>query len=108
MTTLERTAYPTFKIAPTPKELAEHYTPTASEVAFAQAQARSKSGQLSLLVMLKAFQRLGYFPALTAIPSILVQHLRTYLNLYDHVAARPSLRSFRHYQVGVKVSEAAF
>jgi len=102
MTTLERTAYPTFKSAPMPKELAAQYTPTASEVAFAQAQARSKSGQLSLLVMLKAFQRLGYFPALTAIPSMLIQHLRACLNLRDHVAARLSLRSLRHYQVAIR------
>ncbi|NJP12656.1 MAG: Tn3 family transposase [Cyanobacteria bacterium CRU_2_1] len=102
MTTLERTAYPTFKIAPTPKELAEQYTPTASEVAFAQAQTRSKSGQLSVLVMLKAFQRLGYFPALSDLPSILIQHLRACLNLRDHIAAQPSLRSLRHYQVAIR------
>ena len=102
MTILERTAYPTFKISLTPKELAQQYTPTASEVAFAQAQTRSKSGQLSILMMLKAFQRLGYFPALTDIPSILIQHLRACLNLRDYIAARPSLRSLRYYQVAIR------
>lgn len=102
MTSLERTAYPTFKIAPTPKELAEQYTPTASEVTFAQSQTRSKSGQLSVLVMLKACQRLGYFPALTDLPSVLIQHLRACLNLRDHIAAPPSLRSLRHYQVAIR------
>lgn len=102
MTTLERTAYPIFKTSLTPKQLAQHYTPTASEIAFAQAQTRSKGGQLSLLVMLKAFQRLGYFTALASIPPILIQHLRDCLNLREHIAALPSLRSLRHYQVAIR------
>lgn len=102
MTTLERTAYPTLKNAPTSKELVQQYTPTASEVTFARAQTRSKSGQLSVVVMLKAFQRLGYFPALTDLPSVLIQHLRAYLNLRDHIAALPSLRSLRRYQTAIR------
>ena len=102
MTTLERTAYPTFKSAPAPQELATQYTPTAAEVDFAQAHTRSKSGQLSILVMLKAFQRLGYFPALSELPARLIQHLRACLNLRDQIAAQPSLRSLRHYQVAIR------
>jgi Domain of unknown function (DUF4158) len=62
MTAIERTAYPRFKSQATVKELTELYTPSASELAFAQTQVKSKRGLLRLLVMLKSFQRLGYFP----------------------------------------------
>jgi hypothetical protein len=62
MTAIERTAYPCFKPQPTPKELTELYTPTTEEIAFAQAQVASKAGLFRLLILLKAFQRLGYFP----------------------------------------------
>ena len=102
MTSLERTVYPILKTSLTPKGLAERYTPTSSEVEFAQSQARSTRGQLSVLVMLKAFQRLGYFPAVAAIPSPLIQHLRTCLSLRDSVSTLSSLRSLRHYQSAIR------
>jgi len=60
MTAIERTAYPRFKSFATVKELTELYTPSASELAFAQTQVKSKRGLLRWLVMLKSFQRLGY------------------------------------------------
>lgn len=61
MTAIERTAYPRFKSQPNLKELAELYTPTESELAFARVQTASKEGRFRLLISLKAFQRLGYF-----------------------------------------------
>ncbi len=59
MTAIERTAYPRFKSQPTAQELAALYTPTRAEIEFVQAQVRSKSRLLSLMVMLKSFQRVG-------------------------------------------------
>jgi len=102
MTTLERTAYPTFKSSLPSTELDTLYTPSAAEVAFAQAEARTRSGQLSVLVLLKTFQRLGYFPVTAAIPASIIQHLRAHLQLRDSIAAVPSRRALRRYHAAIR------
>ncbi len=102
MTTLERTAYPTFKASLTSTELDAFYTPSAAEVAFSQAEARTRSGQLSVLVLLKAFQRLGYFPIAAAIPNSIIQHLRAYFQWRDFISAVPSRRSLRRYHAAIR------
>lgn len=76
MTVIERTAYPRFKSQSTKKELADTYTPSAAELAFAQGQAKSKRGLLRFLVMLKSFQRLGYFPLPQTVPPNVIGHIR--------------------------------
>ncbi|MBM0745221.1 DUF4158 domain-containing protein (plasmid) [Phormidium sp. CLA17] len=77
---------PTFKSSLPSTELDTLYTPSAAEVAFAQVQARTRSRQLSVLVLLKAFQRLGYFPVAAAIPADIIQHLRAHLQLRYSIA----------------------
>ncbi|NER26457.1 MAG: DUF4158 domain-containing protein [Symploca sp. SIO1C4] len=62
MTSIERTAYPRFKQYPEPSELAELYTPTEAELKLIKTRTKSHEGRLRLMVMLKTFQRLGYFP----------------------------------------------
>jgi TnpA family transposase len=47
-------------------------------------------------------QRLGYFPALSDLPLILIEHLRASLSLRAHIVVRPSLRSLRHYQAAIR------
>ena len=69
MASIERTAYPRFKRRPTAQELTDVYTPTSEEVAFSRATARGPTPTLTLVVLLKAFQRLGYFPRLQDVPS---------------------------------------
>ena len=98
MTAIERTAYPQFKTQPSPKELSDLYSPTAEEVAFAQSQVRSKRGLLRLLVMLKSFQRLGYFPRSESVPPAVVNHIRTCLSLSANVSAVAPERSRYVYQ----------
>lgn len=98
MSAIERTAYPRFKPRPSAKELAELYTPNADEMQFAQANARSKSGVLRILVMLKSFQRLGYFPYPEMVPMVVIQHLRTVLKLSSSISAIPSPASRYRYQ----------
>jgi hypothetical protein len=63
ITIISRTAYPQFKHYPSNKELHELYTPTVEEIKFVTSRTRSKTGLLGLMVMLKSFQRLGYFTA---------------------------------------------
>ena len=79
MTSIERTAYPRFKRQLTDKELTEIYTPTKPEIAFAYATTKGESNIFNLVVVLKAFQRLGYFPKLQDIPPKIINHIRSNL-----------------------------
>jgi TnpA family transposase len=79
VTSIERTAYSRFKRQLTTKELTDIYTPTKSEIAFAYATATGERNILNLLVILKSFQRLGYFPSLTDIPLKIINHIRNHL-----------------------------
>ena len=80
MTALDRTAYPQLDV-PTDAELATHYTPTQSETALAHHNARGVGAPLTFLVLLKTFQRLGYFPHLDDVPDSIAAHIATYLDL---------------------------
>ncbi len=81
MTSIERTAYPRFKRYFTTKELGEIYTPTKSEIAFAYSTTNGQSNILNLVVFLKAFQRLGYFPKITEVPNSILNYVRGCLKL---------------------------
>ena len=102
ITVISRTAYPQFKRYPSNKELHELYTPTVEEIKFVASRTRSKTGRLGLMVMLKSFQRLGYFTHPELVPQPLIIHLRTCLKLDDRVSPIPSLRSIRYYQEAIR------
>jgi len=99
MASIERTAYPRFKTNPTAAEADGLYTPTAAEADFLAAGARGPSSLLCLAVLLKAFQRLGYFPPVGSVPPVVVDHLRSFLRVDPDV--RPDITSrtlYRHHQ----------
>ena len=81
MASIERTAYPRLRRHPTARTLNELYTPTPEEIIFARKSARSPQHQFTLLVFLKSFQRLGYFPKLKEVPQPIVNHIRSCLRL---------------------------
>ena len=54
------------------------------------------------MVMLKSFQRLGYFTHPELVPHPIIIHLRTCLKLNDRVSPVPSLRSIRYYQEAIR------
>lgn len=83
MTSIERTAYPRFKRHYTPNELNEIYTPTRIEIAFALKVTTGEENYFNLLVLLKIFQRLGYFPKIADIPPSVINHVRAALHLRD-------------------------
>lgn len=88
MALIERTAYPRFAPRPPAGELARLYTPTLQELDLARRATRGgEAGQLAFLVMLKGFQRLGYFPKTDAVPAAVVAHLRWGLGLMEEVVA---------------------
>jgi TnpA family transposase len=86
LASIERTAYPRFKRYFTPKELREIYTPTPAEIGFGLSTTQGQVYFLNLMVLLKSFQRLGYFPKLTDIPKSLITHIRTSLNLPSDIS----------------------
>ncbi|MCP6760080.1 MAG: Tn3 family transposase, partial [Fischerella sp. CENA71] len=102
MTLIDRTAYPKFKQYPDPKELAELYTPTSAEIKFAKSRTKSHEGFLCFMVMLKSFQRLGYFPHPECVPNAVIKHLRSCLKLQSWVKAIPSQRQGYTYQRAIR------
>jgi TnpA family transposase len=83
MTAIHETAYPRTRSNPTDRELNELFTPTPADLAFARRHTKSAISRLGLLVLLKTFQRLGYFPNLAAIPPRIVQHIATVTEFTD-------------------------
>jgi TnpA family transposase len=69
------TAYPRLKAYPTVKDLDEIYTPNLFEVVFAEERTRQPAPRVGLLLLLKTFQRLGYFVPDTEIPPPIVSHI---------------------------------
>ncbi|MEB2558739.1 DUF4158 domain-containing protein [Burkholderia cenocepacia] len=103
MASLERTAYPRFPKVLSAQDLQVCYTPSPDELEWARRSSRGHSPRLGLLVLLKIFQRLHYFPPVDSIPPPIVEHVRAAANLnvdvplpdYDRKAS-PIL--FRHYR----------
>jgi hypothetical protein len=87
VTSIERTAYPRFKRVLSPRELHVFFTPQPDEVAWARGLTGSDEHLLAMVVMLKCFGRLGYFPALSEVPALVVDHVRRDLGLPQEVAA---------------------
>jgi hypothetical protein len=87
VTAIDRTAYPRLGRGTARRELQECFMPTGSEVVWARERARSASHLLALVVLLKVFGRLGYFPRLDDVPAVVVEHVRDCLGLGEGVVA---------------------
>ncbi|MBE9043424.1 DUF4158 domain-containing protein [Pleurocapsales cyanobacterium LEGE 10410] len=85
MASIERTAYPRFKRYYTQAQLQKTYTPTSTEIAFARDRTQGDSNFFNLMVLLKSFQRLGYFPKLEQISQDITNYLRDYLKLSEKI-----------------------
>lgn len=85
MTSIERTAYPRFKRYYTKCELKQIYTPTFEEKNFGLTHTSGETNYFNFIVLLKLFQRLGYFPELNDVPSQITEHLRKELSLEQKV-----------------------
>src|SRR5437660_3611316 len=101
MTSIDRTIYRRMKRSYIIKELIEAYTPTEEERRFVSTMTRTVQNQLNLMLWIKLFPCLGYFPALGEIPAPLVDHIRKALDLaadvvpgYDH-----DRTLYRHHQL---------
>lgn len=97
MPSIQDTAYPRLKHNPTEKDLLILYTPTTEELELAQRVTMKPVTCLNFLVLLKAFQRLGYGVALVNVPARFIRHIvmnaqlstsRQRLSQYDASATR--------------------
>ena len=61
MALVDRTAYPRLPWAVASRELVEVSPPTGEEVSWARAKTTTDQHCLTLLVLLKCYQRLGFF-----------------------------------------------
>ena len=85
---MERTAYPRFERNPsTHDELARLYTPTPREIELTRRATRDGGQQLAFVVMLRSFQRLGYFPRPEEVPGAVVAHVRSRLGAAPNAPA---------------------
>ena len=81
MTAIHETAYPRIRSNLSEQELQTLYTPTPDDLAFIERTMKSTVAAFGGVVLLKTFQRLGYFPFFDALPPRLIQHLATTMGL---------------------------
>ena len=81
MASIERTAYPRFQQPLSDEELHTRYHVSETEHDFLRQQTSEDSHRLTLLLMLKAQQLLGYVPTLAHIPEAIVHFLCNELGL---------------------------
>jgi hypothetical protein len=87
LASIDRTAYPRFKRVLSARELAEAFTPPPNEITWAWGKTQSDAHCLALVVGLKSYQRLGYFPKLDIVPAVVIDHVRATIELPEDVKA---------------------
>jgi len=75
MTAIHETAYPRIRSNLGDQELQELYTPTVDDAVFVRRMTKTAVTELGLVLLLKTFQRLGYFPNFDALPPRLIHHI---------------------------------
>ncbi len=75
MPTVHETVYPRLKSNPSRRELVDLYTPSKGELELAEQSCKGEPARLAFLVLLKTFQRLGYFIALREVPRSIVEYI---------------------------------
>ena len=100
MPTLQETAYPRLKSHVSAHDLATIYTPQPYEIALAKKATRGDVAFLGFLALLKMFQRLGHFIALTQVPIAILEHIAAFTGTTEVLAELPgydvSGTRFRH------------
>jgi hypothetical protein len=87
LASIDRTAYPRFQRVVSGRELAEAFTPTPDEITWARGKTQNDQHLLALVVRLKSYQRLGYFPKLDNVPAAVLDHVRAAIELPEDIKA---------------------
>ena len=99
MAPIEHTPYLRFKRSPLAMELDALYTLTGEELDFARTLTRKSQPRLKLLLQLKAFQYLGYFPTIDEIPLAIMRHAHSTAGIDADILVYGELRTlYRHHQ----------
>jgi hypothetical protein len=98
MAAIERSAYPRFASRLSTRELVQHFTPSEAELEWAKSKVRGLRLQHAILVNLKCFQLLHYFPADGDIPSEVTAHVATVLSLKSSPKPSRELSSATRYR----------
>lgn len=69
------TAYPRFKSRLSQTELEQFYTPLDTELLFCNSTTRSTTTRLGFVLLLKTYQRLGYFVTSKQVPNAIIEHI---------------------------------
>ncbi|NJM42583.1 MAG: DUF4158 domain-containing protein [Anaerolineae bacterium] len=80
MPPIPRTAYPSLERQIRTFDLDDLFTPDADDIQWAKKIIKGDRWLLSLMVLLKCTEALGYFPVLEQIPDPIVAHIRAYLS----------------------------
>jgi hypothetical protein len=102
MASIERTAYPRLGKRMSNEELRARYELTERERRFVGRNASGDRQRLTLSVLLKTRQQLGYFPSLKEVPGQIVKYLSGQLgfsdriSLPDHTRLKPALHRYRN------------
>src|SRR3989442_15431461 len=102
MSSIERTVYPRFTRAPSVKELREIYTPTPNDVAFVATKARGPAQKFALMILLKVYQRLDYFPDPQSIPGAVISHIRAVMKLPADLVPDIAPATLHRYYVAIR------
>ncbi len=81
MPAIHDTVYPRLRSTYPTADLIRLYTPTADEIALAETVTKGLPARLGFLILLKTFQRLGYFLPFSSFPQSIVQHIAQATNL---------------------------
>jgi TnpA family transposase len=81
MVTVNETAYPRLLTNTLQRDIKRLYTPTKKEWLWVKSRKVDKNAWLGNMVLLKCFQRLGYFPKLDDITDVIVNHIAQQLQI---------------------------
>jgi hypothetical protein len=78
---ISETAYPRLKSNITQKDLNKIFSPTIPEINFVNTVTQSDTSKLWVAVMLKVFGRLGYFPFISQISTVIINYISSVLDI---------------------------
>ena len=73
------TAYPRFKSRLSQTELEQFYTPSDTELMFCSSATKSTTTRLGFALLLKTYQRLGYFVTSKQVPNTIIEHIAAFV-----------------------------
>jgi Domain of unknown function (DUF4158) len=84
------------------KELRDLYTLTAVDIAFVATKARGPAQKFALMILLKVYQRLDYFPDPNTIPGAVISHIPAIMKLPPDLVPDIAPATLHRYHVAIR------